>query len=91
LHELRHDSLLPNLSVYETLNFAARLRLPSSISKKELEERVESTLSVLGLKDVRNSRIGGESVRGISGGERRRVSVGVQMLSNPSILILDGI
>ena len=46
-------------------------------------------LSELGLRHVSNSKVGGSEVRGCSGGERRRVSIGVQMLMDPHILFLD--
>jgi len=48
-----------------------------------------SVLSELGLRHVSNSKVGGAEVRGCSGGERRRVSIGVQMLMDPHILFLD--
>ena len=48
-----------------------------------------SVLSELGLRHVCHSKVGGEEVRGCSGGERRRVSIGVQMLMDPHILFLD--
>ncbi|XP_063683451.1 ATP-binding cassette sub-family G member 8-like [Bolinopsis microptera] len=83
------DYLLPNLTVRETLLFVAELKLPSSYSRQKKLDRVTSVLSELGLRHVCNSKVGGEEVRGCSGGERRRVSIGVQMLMDPHILFLD--
>lgn len=83
------DYLLPNLTVRETLLFVAQLKLPSSYSQEKKLERVNSVLSELGLRHVSNSKVGGSEVRGCSGGERRRVSIGVQMLMDPHILFLD--
>jgi ABC-type multidrug transport system ATPase subunit len=52
--------------------------------------RVEQVLLQLGLKDCANTLVGGETIRGISGGEKRRLSIGVQLLQDPSIILLDG-
>ncbi|KAJ3119576.1 hypothetical protein HK100_000246 [Physocladia obscura] len=83
------DLLLPSMTVRETLLFSARLRLPESMSAKEKEERVDSVLETLALSHVANSRVGGFGKRGISGGERRRVSIGVELVTEPGILLLD--
>lgn len=53
------------------------------------EERVWEVLGQLGLRDVANSRVGSGEKRGISGGERRRLSIGLELVARPSILILD--
>ncbi|KAL5766301.1 hypothetical protein ACOSP7_016918 [Xanthoceras sorbifolium] len=84
----QEDNLLPLLTVKETLMFSAKFRL-KSVSKKEKEERVESLMYELGLKHVADSFVGDEENRGISGGERKRVSIGVDLMHNPSILLLD--
>lgn len=52
--------------------------------------RVEAVLEVLGLSRTRNVIIGGYFRRGVSGGERKRVSVGHELIINPSMLLLDG-
>ncbi|GLJ40192.1 hypothetical protein SUGI_0824420 [Cryptomeria japonica] len=85
----QEDALLPLLTVKETLMFSARFRLPPSLSKEEKEAKVESLLSELGLVHVSNTRIGDESIRGVSGGERRRVSIGVDVIHDPAVLLLD--
>lgn len=69
--------------------FAARLKLPESIPAHVKEERVWEVLGQLGLRDVANSRVGSGERRGISGGERRRLSIGLELVARPSILILD--
>ncbi|XP_044483658.1 ABC transporter G family member 23 [Mangifera indica] len=84
----QEDDLLPLLTVKETLMFSAKFRL-KEMSSKEKEERVESLLHELGLSHVADSFVGDEENRGISGGERKRVSIGVDMMHNPSILVLD--
>ncbi|KAI5458646.1 P-loop containing nucleoside triphosphate hydrolase protein [Mariannaea sp. PMI_226] len=83
------DALLPSLTVRETLQFAAGLRLPSFMSKEEKNRQAEEVLLKLGLKDCADNLIGNEMIKGISGGEKRRVSIAVQVLTNPRILLLD--
>uniref|UniRef100_A0A674ICH9 ATP-binding cassette sub-family G member 8 n=1 Tax=Terrapene triunguis TaxID=2587831 RepID=A0A674ICH9_9SAUR len=88
-HVRQDDRLLPNLTVKETLLFVAKLRLPKTFSDSQREKRVENVIAELRLRQCANTRVGNEYIRGVSGGERRRVSIGVQLLWNPGILILD--
>jgi len=83
------DVLYPHLTVTETLVFTALLRLPNSLSKEEKVQHAEAVITQLGLTKCNNSIVGGERLRGISGGERKRVSIGQEMLINPSLLFLD--
>ncbi|KAI0598439.1 ABC transporter [Biscogniauxia sp. FL1348] len=83
------DALLPSLTVRETLRFAAGLRLPSWISKREKYQRAEEVMLKMGLKDCADNLVGSDLVKGISGGEKRRVSIAVQILTDPRILLLD--
>lgn len=83
------DVLYPHLTVAETLVYTALLRLPSTLSKQEKVAQAEAVLGELGLTPCRNSIIGGPFLRGVSGGERKRVSIGQEMLINPSLLFLD--
>jgi ABC-type multidrug transport system ATPase subunit len=83
------DILFTNLTVYETLLYSARLRLPSSMETQEKIGRVNTVISQLGLEGCRDTRIGNEIERGISGGERKRVSIGIELVTNPKILFLD--
>ena len=69
--------------------FAAKLKLPESIGENEKAERVWEVLGQLGLRDIAESRVGSGERRGISGGERRRLSIGLELIARPSILILD--
>lgn len=85
----QEDALLPLLTVKETLMFSARFRLPHTVSKQEKEAKVESLIAELGLVHASNTRIGDESIRGVSGGERRRVSIGVDLIHDPAVLLLD--
>ena len=86
---IQQDILLHTLTVRETLTYAAQLRLPSSVSAKEKKQLVEDVILELGLKEAADTRIGNHEHKGCSGGEKRRTSIGVQLLSNPSLLWLD--
>jgi ABC-type multidrug transport system ATPase subunit len=83
------DVLYPHLTVTETLVFTALLRLENTFSKEEKIMHAESVITQLGLTKCKNSIIGGPFMRGVSGGERKRVSIGQEMLINPSLLFLD--
>jgi len=88
----QQDILPPMLTVFEALIFAARLKLPETISDTEKSERVKALLGKLGIENISNTRIGtnsGEKARGISGGEMRRVSIGMELIAAPDILVLD--
>ncbi|KAJ3193399.1 hypothetical protein HDU67_005149, partial [Dinochytrium kinnereticum] len=80
--------LLPALTARETLVYAALIRLPG-LTVQERRARAEKVLWELGLKDCADTIVGGEGVKGLSGGEKRRLSVGLAMLTDPAILLLD--
>ncbi|XP_027863160.1 ATP-binding cassette sub-family G member 8 isoform X2 [Xiphophorus couchianus] len=88
-HVRQDDRLLPHLTVRETLCFVAKLRLPSHFSQAQRDQRVDDVIAELRLRQCAHTRVGNDYVRGVSGGERRRVSIAVQLLWNPGILILD--
>ncbi|KAF5371340.1 hypothetical protein D9758_004088 [Tetrapyrgos nigripes] len=86
------DILPPMLTVHEALMFAAHLRLPESVRELEKRQRVDTLMAKLGIAHLRNTRIGdnsGKKARGISGGEMRRVSIGLELVATPDVLILD--
>jgi ABC-type multidrug transport system ATPase subunit len=86
---MQHDVLLPTLTVRETLQYAAELRLLPPTSAEERKVIVEEVLLELGLKECADTRIGNSDHKGCSGGEKRRTSLAVQLLANPSVLFLD--
>ncbi|TRM67109.1 P-loop containing nucleoside triphosphate hydrolase protein [Schizophyllum amplum] len=83
------NSLLPYLTVREMLHFAAGLRLPKEMTKEQKRQKAEEVILKLGLRDCADTLIGSEFIKGISGGEKRRVSIAVQILTEPRILIAD--
>ncbi len=83
------DILYADLTVRETLLFAAKLRLPDKMSEEEKIRRTDFVLESLGLSHIANSRIGDSDMRGISGGERKRVSIAIELVSDPMIIFLD--
>ncbi|KJE94122.1 ABC transporter [Capsaspora owczarzaki ATCC 30864] len=86
---LQQDILIGHLTVREVLTFAAELRLDSYMLKSDRARRVQEVIDELKLTKVADSYIGTASHRGLSGGERKRVSVGVELITNPSLLFLD--
>ncbi|MCJ1231041.1 hypothetical protein MMC12_007716 [Toensbergia leucococca] len=85
----QEDALIGSLTVHETLDFAARLALPSSVSKKERIDRIAELLNSFGIHGQANTIIGTPIRKGISGGQKRRVSVASQLITGPKILFLD--
>ncbi|KAH7332371.1 hypothetical protein KP509_20G084300 [Ceratopteris richardii] len=83
------DVLFPHLTVRETLTFSALLRLPDRFTKDQKLQRAEAVLAQLGLQRCGDTIIGNQFLRGVSGGERKRVCIGQEILINPSLLFLD--
>lgn len=86
---MQDDLLFPMLTVEETLMFSAEFRLPRTMSKSRKRARVQALIDQLGLRSAAKTVIGDEGHRGVSGGERRRVSIGTDIIHDPIILFLD--
>ncbi|KAM7526280.1 hypothetical protein LguiA_016182 [Lonicera macranthoides] len=86
---MQDDLLFPMLTVEETLMFSAEFRLPRSLSKSKKQARVQALIDQLGLRNSAKTVIGDEGHRGVSGGERRRVSIGTDIIHDPIVLFLD--
>lgn len=85
----QEDTLMPSLTVYETVLYSALLRLPKNMSVAAKKYRVLETLEELGILGIKDMRIGNEGERGISGGEKRRVTIACELVTSPSILFMD--
>ncbi|KAK8964975.1 ABC transporter G family member 11 [Platanthera guangdongensis] len=83
------DNLIGTLTVRETIMYSARLRLPDKMEKEEKRALVEGTIIEMGLQDCADTVIGNWHLRGISGGEKRRVSIAIEIIMRPRLLFLD--
>ncbi|KAG0042543.1 hypothetical protein BGZ83_000345, partial [Gryganskiella cystojenkinii] len=83
------NDLMETFTVQEILTFAAKMRLPRSMSDQDKIARVYAVMQELNLTHIKDTKVGGTFTRGISGGEKRRVIVAEELLSSPSILLLD--
>ncbi|XP_050230601.1 putative white-brown complex homolog protein 30 [Mercurialis annua] len=83
------DIVHGNLTVEENLRFSARCRLSANMPKADKVLVIERVIEALGLQAIRDSLVGTVEKRGISGGQRKRVNVGLEMVMEPSLLILD--
>ncbi|PIA12540.1 P-loop containing nucleoside triphosphate hydrolase protein [Coemansia reversa NRRL 1564] len=88
---VEQDDLMHSaLTVKETLLTSAQLRLSNNVySPEDKQERVSTVMRQLRLLHIKDSRIGGGGKRGVSGGERKRVSIGAELVIDPGILVLD--
>ena len=85
----QEDAQLSVLTVTEAITFSADVRLSSYVGRTERRRRVSTAIDALGLRGVAHSRIGVAGVGGLSGGERRRVSIAVELVVDPLVLLLD--
>jgi ATP-binding cassette, subfamily G (WHITE), eye pigment precursor transporter len=86
---MQDDRLYSSFTPKEALTFAARLKL-YHVDKKTQDERVNILLKELGLNEtVQNTKIGSIYHKTISGGERKRVSIGVELITDPLLILLD--
>nr|XP_034575337.1 ABC transporter G family member 25-like isoform X2 [Setaria viridis] len=83
------DIVHGNLTVEENLWFSSCCRLSKGMSRSHKVRVLERVIESLGLQEIRNSLVGTVEKRGISGGQRKRVNVGIEMVMEPSLLILD--
>lgn len=83
------DLMYGALTVQETIQFAADCKLPASLSHGQKRAVVDRVIDLLGLSKVRYTRIGTETKRGVSGGEKKRVAIAVELVTFPGLLFLD--
>ncbi|KAH8741857.1 hypothetical protein FG386_002097 [Cryptosporidium ryanae] len=85
---MQNEISIPYLTVEETLLYSAEMRLPY-LTSKERREKVRILLKDLGLVHCMHKIVGNDKVRSISGGERKRVMLGVELVSDPNIIFID--
>ncbi|KAI9225014.1 P-loop containing nucleoside triphosphate hydrolase protein, partial [Blastocladiella britannica] len=85
----QEDVILGTMTVQEAVTMAAKLRLPHTISEDERARKVDEIIRILGLTECRLSNIGTATEKGISGGQKKRVAMGMEIVSNPSVIFLD--
>jgi ABC transport system ATP-binding/permease protein len=83
------DIVHPELTVFEAVKYSARFRLPNDYSEEEINGRVDQTLKDLGLEAVKNLQIGKPEKKVLSGGQRKRVNIALELVTDPVILFLD--
>ena len=87
---MQDDVHIGLLSVRECLRYAGRLRLDESWTLEAKEDRVNLLLNMLGLMEVADTCVGDDLTRGISGGQRKRLSIAVEIIHLPNLIYLDG-
>lgn len=85
----QEDVMLRELTVRDNIQFSARYRLPTKLSKAHIERKIDACINELGIPHVQHSVIGDERVRGVSGGQRKRVNIAIELVTDPMILFLD--
>jgi ABC-type multidrug transport system ATPase subunit len=81
------DVLFETFTPEEQFRFAARLR--TSLTKEEIEIKINEIIKRLGLEECRKTKVGGIFLKGISGGERKRSSIGYELITDPNLLLCD--
>ncbi|KAG0356870.1 hypothetical protein BGZ54_000572 [Gamsiella multidivaricata] len=85
----QEDIMMRELTVHDVLLHSAYMRLPSDLRRTQMTEKVLEIVDFLGLNSVMDSVVGDAERRGISGGQRKRVNIGMELVTDPSILFLD--
>ena len=83
------DVIHRELTVFEALWYSARLRLPPDYDDHEIKQRIKQVIAQLGLEGTENVLIGSPEKKGISGGQRKRVNLAMELLTDPKVLFLD--
>ena len=86
---IQEDVFLGTLTVKETMNYSAQMRLPTAMTKHKVNSIVEETIKEMGLENCADRLIGNWHSRGISSGEKKRLSIAIEILTQPNLLLLD--
>ena len=82
---MQDDALMATATPREAITFSASMRLPSTTTKEQIQDLVENTLTALGISECADVMIGGSLIKGISGGQRKRTSVGIEIVTKPLV------
>lgn len=85
----QEDIMLRELTVRDNIAFSAHYRLPKELTEQEIQGKINHTLAVLDIAHVQHTVIGDERERGVSGGQRKRVNIGIELVAAPMVLFLD--
>jgi ATP-binding cassette subfamily G (WHITE) protein 1 len=83
------DVILATMTVREAIAMSATLRLPNSISAEQKMKKVDDLIKTLNLTKCQNTVIGNAQIKGISGGERKRTAMAMELITDPGVLFLD--
>jgi ABC-type multidrug transport system ATPase subunit len=83
------DIVHPELTVFEAIKYSAQFRLPADYSEQEIDRRVEQVIKDLGLEQVKNLEIGKPERKVLSGGQRKRVNIALELVTDPALMFLD--
>ncbi|ETV94683.1 hypothetical protein H310_11663 [Aphanomyces invadans] len=83
------DALLGSFSVLETLRYSAQLSVAANVTADERERRVQAAIDDMGLRSCADTIVGDMFRKGLSGGQKRRLSIAIELLKHPTILLLD--
>lgn len=82
---MQEDFLMATTTPREALTFSATLRLPSHYTTEQITKKVEDLIHALGIEDCADTITGGVLIKGISGGQRKRTSVGIELITDPTV------
>ena len=86
----QEDIIHPELTVYRALFYSSKLRLSKDVNDEEINNRIDEILQDLGISETKNTLIGSPNTeKGISGGQRKRVNIAMELLADPELLFLD--
>jgi ABC-type multidrug transport system ATPase subunit len=86
---MQDDLVMAELTVQETIAYASHLRLPPTMTASQRKEREDEVIQMMGIEHCRHTVVGDTRRKGISGGERKRLCIAVELLSKPKLLFLD--
>jgi ABC-type multidrug transport system ATPase subunit len=85
---MQENYMLPTFTPYEAFKFIADMRLGNKTEEEKID-MVNKIIDFLELNKCKDTYVGDERIRGVSGGEKKRTSIGLELLINPSIIFLD--